>query len=74
MKTVTFNIPEISCDHCTSSIESALKDLTGIHSVTTSVEDRTATVVLTEEHITIASIIETIDEIGFSATEQSPIV
>lgn len=70
MRTVTFNIPEINCGHCTSSIEGALKDLAGVQSVNTSVEDKTATVQFTEEMITITAIIEAIDDVGFTATEK----
>lgn len=66
MKTVTLNIPEISCGHCTSSIENTLKDLAGIQSVTTSIEDKTATIEWAEETITLEAIIEAIDDIGFS--------
>lgn len=71
MKTVTFNVPEISCGHCTSSIESALKELAGIRSVSASVENKTATVEFAEESISEAAIIEAIDDIGFSATVAS---
>lgn len=70
MKTVTFSIPEINCGHCTSSIEGALKDLAGIQSVTTSVEDKTAIVEFAEETITTSAIIAAIDDVGFSATEK----
>lgn len=70
MKTVTFSIPEISCGHCTSSIEGALKDLNGITSVSTSIENKTATVAFSEETITEAAIIDAIDDVGFTATAE----
>lgn len=68
MKTVTFDIPEISCGHCTSSIENALKEMPGITSVTTSIDEKWATVEYAPEVITEAAIIEAIDDIGFTAT------
>lgn len=68
MKTVTFSIPEISCGHCTSSIEDALKALAGIESVSMSIDDKTATVEFVANSINEAAIIEAIDDIGFTAT------
>ncbi|HIW06831.1 MAG TPA: heavy-metal-associated domain-containing protein [Candidatus Ignatzschineria merdigallinarum] len=67
MKKITFSIPEISCGHCTSSIESALKELAGINTVSTSIENKSATVEFTAE-TNEAAIIEAIDNIGFTAT------
>lgn len=67
MKKITFSIPEISCGHCTSSIESALKELAGINTVSTSIENKSATVEFTAE-TDEATIIEAIDNIGFTAT------
>ncbi len=68
MKSITLNIPEISCGHCTSSIENALKNLAGINTVSTSVENKSATVEFAEETINETAIIEAIDGIGFTAT------
>ena len=70
MPTITLNIPEISCGHCTSSIESALKELAGIQSVTTSIENKTATVEFAEDQIALEAVIEAIDNIGFTATAE----
>lgn len=67
MKKITFSIPEISCGHCTSSIESALKELAGVNAVLTSIENKSATVEFTAE-TNEAAIIEAIDNIGFTAT------
>lgn len=67
MKKITFSIPEISCGHCTSSIESALKELAGVNTVSTSIENKSATVEFTAE-TNEAAIIEAIDNIGFTAT------
>jgi len=67
MKKITFSIPEISCGHCTSSIESALKELAGVNTVLTSIENKSATVEFTAE-TNEAAIIEAIDNIGFTAT------
>ena len=33
MKTVTYNIPNISCGHCVMTIQNELKELAGVQSV-----------------------------------------
>lgn len=68
MKKITLSIPEISCGHCTSSIDAALRELDGIKSVESSVADKTTTVEFAEEIISEGAIIEIIDDIGFAAT------
>lgn len=68
MKKITLSIPEISCGHCTSSIDAALRELDGIKSVESNVADKTTTVEFIEEIISEGAIIEIIDDIGFAAT------
>lgn len=67
IKKITLSIPEISCSHCTSSIDAALRELDGIKSVESSVEKREATVEFASEIISEGAIIEIIDDIGFAA-------
>ncbi len=68
MKKITLSIPEISCGHCTSSIDAALRELDGIKSVESSIADKTTTVEFAPEIISEGAIIEIIDDIGFAAT------
>jgi copper chaperone CopZ len=44
MEKKTFNIPNISCGHCTHTIENELKELAGILAVEGSVDDKSVTV------------------------------
>jgi copper chaperone CopZ len=44
MKTVTFNIPNISCGHCVHTIKMEVSDLEGVQSVDASSESKTATI------------------------------
>lgn len=67
IKKITLSIPEISCSHCTSSIDAALRELDGIKSVESSVEKRETTVEFASEIISEGAIIEIIDDIGFAA-------
>lgn len=42
MKQETFSIPNISCGHCTASIENELKELEGVTAVKGDIESRSA--------------------------------
>ena len=44
METKTFSIPNISCGHCTRSIENELSEMAGVSSVAGSPADKTVTV------------------------------
>ena len=68
MKQVTFSVPEISCGHCTSSIEKGLTALAGVHSVSSDIAAKTTTVEF-DDSIDVATLIEELDNIGFDATE-----
>ncbi len=45
MSTETYNVPDISCDHCVQAITGAVSPLEGVDTVDVSVDDRTVTVV-----------------------------
>ena len=40
----TYSVPEISCDHCRSTIEGALTPLDGVHDVKVDIDAKTVTV------------------------------
>ena len=42
--TITLSVPEISCDHCRSTIEGAVGDLADVRSVVVDVPAKTVTV------------------------------
>lgn len=44
MTTVTYSIPNISCNHCTHTIQMEVSDLKGVQSVNASVENKQATI------------------------------
>ena len=67
MEKQTFEIPNISCGHCTSAIENELSELEGVSNVKGSIADKTVTV----EWDTPAShekIVETLKEINYPAS------
>ncbi|MEJ2599214.1 MAG: heavy-metal-associated domain-containing protein [Anaerolineales bacterium] len=44
MNTVTYSIPNISCHHCTHTIQSEVSEIAGVQSVTATVEPKQATI------------------------------
>ena len=62
----TFQIPKISCGHCTRTIENELKELEGVSSVEGSVADKTVTVAY-QSPATKEKILATLEEINYPA-------
>ncbi|MFN2203419.1 MAG: heavy-metal-associated domain-containing protein [Caldilineaceae bacterium] len=63
MTTKTFQVPNISCGHCTHTIETELGELAGVDKVTADVESRQVTVEWVEPATwaQIESLLEEID-------------
>ena len=66
MEQHTFNIPNISCGHCTSAIENELNEIQGITKVESSIENKTVTVQW-ESPVTREKIVSTLKEINYPA-------
>ncbi len=64
MEKQTFNIPNISCGHCTMSIENELKDIDGISDVQSNVAEKTVTVQW-QAPVTHKKILDTLKEINY---------
>jgi copper chaperone len=64
--TVTLSVPDISCHHCTMSIQRETKDLPGVISVDADVATKTATYTL-ESEAALAKVMETLAEVGYPA-------
>lgn len=69
MKELKFSVPDMSCNHCVQSIESHLKAIEGIQAVTADLPTKSVTVVF-DESLTADFIKESLDDVGFEATEQ----
>jgi copper chaperone len=63
VSTLTYNVPDISCNHCKHAIESEVSQVQGVDSVEVDVEAKTATV--SGEPLDEAAIIGAIDEAGY---------
>ncbi|MBE0410968.1 MAG: heavy-metal-associated domain-containing protein [Anaerolineales bacterium] len=45
MSTVTYNIPNISCNHCVHTIQMEVSELEGVQSVVADANEKTATII-----------------------------
>ena len=68
MNMETFSIPNISCGHCTGSIQNELKELEGVRSVEGDVPNKTVTVNW-EAPASREKILATLKEINYPAAE-----
>lgn len=68
MEKQTFNIPNISCGHCTSAIENELKALAGIVDIRSDIAGKTVTVQW-QSPITLDRILDTLKEINYPAAQ-----
>ncbi len=65
MKTEIIKIEGMSCGHCTSSVTSALSASMGVSEVEVSLENKNAIVTYDESVITLATLCDIIEELGF---------
>lgn len=64
MTEIKLDVPDISCDHCKTSIEGAVSELSGVARVAVSVADRTVDVSF-DDSLTQAEIVGAIEEQGY---------
>jgi copper chaperone len=65
MTTETLSVPDISCDHCQRTIESALGRLPGVRAATVDVAARTVQLTYDETTVDPATICHTLAEEGY---------
>lgn len=68
MEKQTFNIPNISCGHCTMAIENELKEIDGISDVQSDITAKTVTVQWGPP-VTVENILDTLKEINYPAAQ-----
>jgi copper chaperone len=61
----TLSIPDMTCGHCKSSVESALRSLPDAGEITVDLSTKTAT---TSGPATHETLLKALDEVGFPAT------
>jgi copper ion binding protein len=64
MKTITYQIPNINCEHCVHTIKTEVGELEGVKSVDASFVTKTA-VIAFDSPVTEAQIVETLKSINY---------
>jgi len=62
MSTITYNVPDISCEHCKQAIEGEVSQLQGVAAVDVDIEAKTVTVT---GELDERAIVAAIDEAGY---------
>ena len=65
MKKIVLNVEGMSCAHCVSAVEGAVKALDGVENVQVSLDEKNATVDFDDEKLSVDSIKEAIEDQGF---------
>ena len=71
MSTRTLNVPEISCGHCKSSIESAVSPLDGVDKVEVHIDERTVDLDYDGSDATFEAIVTAIEEQGYGVPDRN---
>ncbi len=61
----TFKVPDVSCGHCKSAIEEALRPLDGVQTAEVDVDSKTATVDFDDNVIDRNALVTVIEEEGY---------
>ncbi len=65
MTNQVFNVPDIHCDHCASSIEGAVGAIVGVEKVKVQIEERTVDVTYDDASVELDSIVTAIEGQGY---------
>jgi copper ion binding protein len=68
METKTFTVPNITCHHCTNTIQNELGELAGVASVKADVESKKVTVAW-DAPASLEKILATLKEINYPAAD-----
>lgn len=60
-----FNVPDVSCGHCKSAIETALEPLNGVAEADVDIEGKSVAVAYDESVIDRAAVVRTIESAGY---------
>lgn len=65
MTNQVFNVPDIHCDHCATSIEGAVGAIEGVEKVKVQIEDRTVDVTFDDAAVDLVAIVTAIEGQGY---------
>lgn len=63
--TETFQVPEVSCDHCKSTIEGALEPVAGVREAVVDVKEKTVSVDFNPDTTNRSAIVAAIESAGY---------
>ena len=66
MATESFNVPEVSCAHCKSTIEGALQPLNGIEEAEVDIEGKTVSVSFDDAVLDRTAVVRAIEASGYA--------
>jgi copper chaperone len=69
MTQTTLSVPDISCGHCKTSIEGAVKPLDGVDTAEVSIDDRNVDVNYDPSKIDLSDIVMAISEQGYEVDD-----
>lgn len=61
-----FNVPDVSCGHCKSAIETALRPLNGVEQADVDVEAKSVSVAFDDAVIDRAAVVRAIESAGYA--------
>ena len=61
-----FNVPEVSCGHCKSAIETALRPLNGVEEAEVDIEGRSVAVAYDDAVTDRAAVVRAIESAGYA--------
>jgi copper chaperone len=65
MTNQVFNVPDIHCDHCASSIEGAVGAIEGVEKVKVQIDERTVDVTYDDAAVEVDAIVTAIEGQGY---------
>lgn len=73
METRTLSVPDISCDHCKTSIEGATTELSGVAESAVDIPAKTVTVRFETAEVGLAEIVSAIEDQGYEVEGVGPV-
>ena len=61
-----FNVPEVSCGHCKSAIETALRPLNGVEQADVDIDGKSVAVAFDDAVIDRAAVVRAIESAGYA--------
>jgi copper chaperone len=63
------SVPDVSCEHCVTTINGALGQLSGVETVSTDIPSKTVHLRYDPSQVTMDTIEETLDEAGYTVAK-----